>query len=327
MRTVLEIVAGPERGRTVRLAPREVRQFGRTDWADTSFPHDAKMSQVHFSLETDGKICRIRDLDSSNGTLVNGETIIDHVLADGDRITAGDTTFLVCIEGGAEADDVQAAKAAAAAAAAKAPPPRKKVTAKFTVETCYSGVTMYRGQLSELSAGHLIDLLARRFPLYLIVDFHKLSGGRPEDLGEPKYLLDTLPPEAAATASPWIIAAADYAEWFSLVEKGWGEDAVVAFFSQRDAADVLAHLRGQAEADGRVVGICWPSVLAPLLSFFKKDAVAELLDGIDAVVAEFADYPDTWQIFGNADLQATLEELGLKAEEPQPAETNSSNPE
>ncbi|MEX2188694.1 MAG: FHA domain-containing protein [Pirellulales bacterium] len=324
MRTSLEIVAGPERGRTVRMASREVRQFGRTDWADTSFPHDAKMSQVHFSLETDGKICRIRDLDSSNGTQVNGEAIAEHVLADGDRIAAGETTFLVCIEGGAEETDVQAAKAAAAA---KAPPPRKKLTTKCTVETCPSGVTMYRGQLGDLSAGHLIDLLARQFPLYLIVDFNKMPDGRPQDIAEPKYLFDTLPPEAAAVASPWVIAAAEYPDWFALVEKGWGEDAVVAFFSQRDAADVLAHLRGQAESDDRVVGICWPSVLAPLLSFFKKEYVADLLDGIDAVVTEFADFPDTWQIFGNADLQAAFEELGLQVEQPQTEQANSSNSE
>jgi hypothetical protein len=324
MRIVLEIVAGPERGRMVRLASRELRQFGRTDWADTSFPHDVKMSQTHFSLETDGKICRIRDLDSSNGTLVNGDSIVEHVLADGDRVTAGETTFLVTIEGGAGAEDVAAAKSVAAAAATKAPPP-KKMTAKFIVETCSSGVTMYRGQLGELSAAHLIDLLARHFPLYLTVDFHKMEGPRPEDLHEPKYLFDTLPAESAAAISPWVIAAADYPEWFSLVEKGWGEDAVVAFFSRRDPSDVLAHLRKQAGAGDSVVGICWPSVLSPLLSFFKKDAVAQLLDGIDAVVAEFADFPDTWQIFGNAELQATLEKMGLQVEKPEPAEANSSN--
>ncbi|RIK76834.1 MAG: hypothetical protein DCC68_18600 [Planctomycetota bacterium] len=325
MRILLEIVAGPERGRTVRLATREMRQFGRTDWADTSFPHDAKMSQVHFSLESDGKLCRIRDLDSSNGTLVNGEPIAEHVLADSDRITAGETTFLVRIEGGATADDVAAAKSAAAAAAAKAPPPRKKLAAKFVVETCFSGLTLCRGQIEGLSPGHLVDLLGRKLPLYLIVDFNKLPGGKPADIGEPRYLFDTLPPEAAAVASPWIIAAAEYPEWFNLVEKGWGEDAVVAVLSQQEPADVLAHLRSQAEDHGRVVGICWPSVLAPLLSYFKPEYVADLLEGIEAVVTEFADFPETWQVFGRANLVTTLESLGLSAEQPEAAGANSSN--
>jgi hypothetical protein len=326
MRVVLEIVGGPERGRTVRLAGREVRQFGRTDWADTSFPHDPKMSQVHFAIETDGKLCRIRDVGSSNGTEVNGEAIVEHVLADGDRITAGETTFLVSIEGGADASDVSAAKTAAAAAAAKAPPPRKKVAAKFVVETCNSGVSLYRGQLAELSAGHLMEMLARRWPLYLVVDFNKLPDGKPADVGEPKYLFDTLPAEAKAAASPWIVPAAEYPEWFGLVEKGWGEDAIVAVFSGRDPAEVLAHLRGQAESDGRVVGICWPSVLSPLLSYYKQEYVAKLLDGIEAVVAEFADFPDTWQVFGRAELQGVLEQSGLAVEQPETAAANSGNP-
>jgi hypothetical protein len=326
MRIVLEIVGGPERGRTVRLASREVRQFGRTDWADTSFPHDPKMSQVHFSIETDGKLARIKDLNSSNGTQVNDELIVEHVLADGDRISAGETTFLVSIEGGAATDTVIAAKTAAAAAAAKAPPPRKKLAAKFTVETCHSGLTLFRGNSAELSAGHLIDMLGRKFPLYLTVDFNKLPDGRPTDISEPKYLFDTLPVEAKAAASPWIIPAAEYPEWFSLVEKGWGEDAIVAVFSSQDPATLLAHWRGQAEMEGRAVGICWPSVLAPLLSYFKQDYVAKLMTGIDAVVAEFADFPDTWQVFGKADLQATLEGFGLQLEQPEEAAANSSNP-
>ncbi len=310
----------------MRLASREVRQFGRTDWADTSFPHDPKMSQVHFSIETDGKLARIKDLNSSNGTLVNDEQIVEHVLADGDRIAAGETTFQVSIDGGAEVDTVLAAKTAAAAAAAKAPPPRKKLNAKFTVETCQSGVTMFRGNLAELSAGHLIDMLSRRMPLYLIVDFNKMPDGRPKDVAEPIYLFDTLPAEAKAFASPWIVPAASYPEWFSLVDKGWGEDAIVAVFSKRDPAELIAHLHGQAEMEGRAVGICWPSVLAPLLSYFKPEYVSKLMGGIDAVIAEFADFPETWQVYGQAGLQATLEEAGLQAEQPEEAAANSSNP-
>lgn len=187
-------------------------------------------------------------------------------------------------------------------------------------------MTLFRGQLAELSAGHLIDMLGRRLPLYLLVDFNKMLEGRPADMGEPKYLFDTLPAEAKAIASPWIVAAAEYPEWFSLVETGWGEDAIVAIFSQRDPAELIAHLRSQAEMEGRAVGICWPSVLAPLLAYYKQEYVSKLLSGIDAVVAEFADFPDTWQVFGKAELQATLEAAGLQAEQPEEAAANSSNP-
>ncbi len=56
------------------------------------------MSGVHFVVECDETGCRIRDLNSSNGTLVNGTKVGAATLQDGDQIVAGQTRFSVRTE-------------------------------------------------------------------------------------------------------------------------------------------------------------------------------------------------------------------------------------
>ena len=57
------------------------------------------MSRVHFKVVTDSVGCYVEDLESSNGTFLNGEKVISERLKHGDRIRAGRTTFMVQIEG------------------------------------------------------------------------------------------------------------------------------------------------------------------------------------------------------------------------------------
>jgi pSer/pThr/pTyr-binding forkhead associated (FHA) protein len=56
------------------------------------------ISNSHALLETDGAAFTLRDLDSTNGTFVNGQRIVQKVvLAGGDTIEMGSTTFLFLI--------------------------------------------------------------------------------------------------------------------------------------------------------------------------------------------------------------------------------------
>lgn len=50
---------------------------------------DANVSRRHAELRKEGDSWVIKDLDSTNGTLVNGKLAREHTLADGDRITFG----------------------------------------------------------------------------------------------------------------------------------------------------------------------------------------------------------------------------------------------
>jgi pSer/pThr/pTyr-binding forkhead associated (FHA) protein len=98
LRTVMDARDGaPETGssdppipeKTFRILPGAIRTLGRAAGAD--FVVDAALvSRVHcrFTALADGGL-EIRDLDSTNGTFVNGHRIATTRLASGDRMQVG----------------------------------------------------------------------------------------------------------------------------------------------------------------------------------------------------------------------------------------------
>ncbi len=89
----LIFVAGPTVGETFELQ-QKVTIIGRGHRADVQVT-DAGVSRRHAELRftDDGKIL-IRDLDSRNGTFLNGTQITERLLNDGDKIQVGSTTIL-----------------------------------------------------------------------------------------------------------------------------------------------------------------------------------------------------------------------------------------
>lgn len=85
---ILKTVDG-EPGRTFRLLPGGIRTLGRSTGAD--FIVDADLvSRVHCRLTAlpSGEL-EVRDLESTNGTFVNGERIDTARLTSGDRLQVG----------------------------------------------------------------------------------------------------------------------------------------------------------------------------------------------------------------------------------------------
>jgi pSer/pThr/pTyr-binding forkhead associated (FHA) protein len=66
---------------------------GRFNEADLVVGDDVMVSNTHFAVEHDGQTCRLRDLNSRFGTLLNRAKVAETVLRDGDQIVAGQTTF------------------------------------------------------------------------------------------------------------------------------------------------------------------------------------------------------------------------------------------
>jgi pSer/pThr/pTyr-binding forkhead associated (FHA) protein len=61
------------------------------------------LSRVHFEIAFNGDIAAIRDLQSTNGTFVDGMRVQEVVLRSGSKISAGRTEFdfeLIALTGG-----------------------------------------------------------------------------------------------------------------------------------------------------------------------------------------------------------------------------------
>jgi hypothetical protein len=95
MKAVLELRSGPNAGAKLALVPGGSLRIGRNPKADHAFPHDKLMSSLHFAIEHTEKGCRLIDLNSSNGTFLNGARVKEATLANGDEIRAGNTVFIV----------------------------------------------------------------------------------------------------------------------------------------------------------------------------------------------------------------------------------------
>jgi len=80
---------------TFRLPPGAVKTIGRATQADF-IVEAALVSRVHCRLtasKDDGLV--VEDLDSTNGTLVNGEPVERALLKNGDRLTVGRLELVV----------------------------------------------------------------------------------------------------------------------------------------------------------------------------------------------------------------------------------------
>lgn len=97
MQITLENETGKARGRLV-LKSGQFMRIGRKRPADLTGDEDGFMSSLHFVIECRADCCRIADMDSRNGTFVNGARITDAFLRDDDVIVAGQTRFRVHIQ-------------------------------------------------------------------------------------------------------------------------------------------------------------------------------------------------------------------------------------
>ena len=125
MPIILQVTSGPSEGQKIQLQSGQLVQIGRSARSDFSFPQDAAMSDTHLALECNYQGCRLTDLDSRAGTLLNGQKVVDAVLRDGDQITAGHTTFHVRIQ-----------PAAAGSSAGQARTGQSKSTPQTAAEFC-----------------------------------------------------------------------------------------------------------------------------------------------------------------------------------------------
>ena len=97
----LVVIEGPRLGHCVRLkiAPLVI---GRSPEAGFSIEHPS-VSRLHCSVQPEAHGASVRDLDSKNGTHVNGSRVRGAELRDGDLLMVGEVVLKFVAGGGAEA--------------------------------------------------------------------------------------------------------------------------------------------------------------------------------------------------------------------------------
>ncbi len=114
MQVEIFILTGPSKGRTLKFNKPDCILFGRSADSRISISNDPYVSRQHFLLEICPPECKVADLDSKNGTFVNGvrfggrkppepgvsqaqKWVKEIPLDDGDEITVGDTKLKISI--------------------------------------------------------------------------------------------------------------------------------------------------------------------------------------------------------------------------------------
>ena len=90
------LVSGPDAGAGFAI-DRERVIVGRGPGVDRAFD-DPAMSRQHAAIEFSGTGFRIRDLGSTNGTVVNGAAVQTAELRHGDRFEIGGRVFVLAVE-------------------------------------------------------------------------------------------------------------------------------------------------------------------------------------------------------------------------------------
>jgi two-component system NtrC family sensor kinase len=99
----IHIIQGFDQGVHLDIASKNFR-FGRDSNNDLQL-HDSEVSRFHAELRQDDAGIRVVDLESSNGTFVNGERATSVQLSSGDRIQLGKTHMVMKEHGSDDATD------------------------------------------------------------------------------------------------------------------------------------------------------------------------------------------------------------------------------
>ena len=85
MRLKVLIQTGDAPAETLWLSTGQTLTVGRTQTANHAIEMDSLMSRVHFKFVVERDECRVVDLNSSNGTLINDHRMSEGLVRDGDR--------------------------------------------------------------------------------------------------------------------------------------------------------------------------------------------------------------------------------------------------
>lgn len=202
----------PPRLRRAILEPGQSLRVGRTNLADFQMPNDRQMSGVHFEVSWDGAFCQVRNRASSAITLLNEQPVDRAAVNSGDWIRAGNSLFVVYIEG-----------------ATSRPLPNDSPDE------------------ADKKSRALEALRSEAEPLFALVDAARDPRVRQllqESVDEYKSLYDGLKGEALGNVAPYLVSLSrDSALLERLVHEGWARSWGVYLTSRASFDEVRRHFR------------------------------------------------------------------------------------
>lgn len=287
MLLTLQITSGPAAGKTIRLQPGQSVRIGRTDRSDFPIAADAHLSSMHFEVEVSSTACRVRDLRSTNGTLLNGQKLTEALLSHDDVIVAGQSVFRVVIAG------------KALAANAHLDP------ALLTDQSPHQ---------------RLLTLLRSEFqPLYALIDSARdiqILAFLAQAKEEHQSLYEGVQGDKLAHVAPYLVRLPpDSALLDKLVAEGWGNSWGVFLTCDTDFVTLRRHLRHFLEVllpDGKQVYFRYydPRVLRVFLPTCNPTETNEFFGPIKYYLAE-DDKPETLLRFVNGGAGADSKSVDL----------------
>jgi len=283
MPVFLEVLSGPNKGNKTRLDAGRIVHVGRTERAELVFSEDSHMSGVHFSVVTDGRGCRLTDLNSRNGTLVNGQNVNTAVLGNGDTIVAGETIFAVRVE-----------------------------VEKVLLSTIEAGTVTKPAPAELLSAipqERFLDLLRGDFqPLFAILDAARdirILALLVHYKEECQSLYEGAEGAKLAQVAPYLVRLLPGSKLLeALVKEGWGKSWGVYLSCASNLQEVRRHLRHFLQVklpDGEQVYFRFydPRVMRVFLPTCIAEETNQFFGGIQRYVLE-GEEPDQLWVFTNA---------------------------
>jgi pSer/pThr/pTyr-binding forkhead associated (FHA) protein len=281
-------------------------EVGRSARCDYSFPEDLKMSEMHFRISMQRNCCLIEDLKTISGTLVNGVPVERCALVSGAEVQAGSTRFLVEITGVEWSGPPAGTPTVPAIGLAKLQRPVQE-TIKATCLAVHSDFISLRGSWSDEAApvAWLERLLSQDGNFYLMLDLGQVE----IELVEAEYeafcsVFDWVP-APASKATPHLCDLRTFVSWRSAVEEAWGTDAMLVISSEKSRDELLVHLRamlrGNENEDSEpkaIQGVCWPSILPPLLAVEAAGIARDYFGIVDAVWMERGGAQLEWEWIG-----------------------------
>ena len=320
MQVMIEIVGRNEGRKGITLQKGQMARFGRSAWMDFQVEEDPDMAEEHFCITTEDGQCHLQDRSRGVGTRVNGKNVSQIMLKDEDQIRAGQSHFIVRTVGTSHAGNERVAPTVVPDEPGESGKPTA-LSGEFETVQCSTNVHCSLGLAETANPVQVAELFRGRCPMYLLVDPRRVDLPAQPEERQAHYLFDWLG-DAAKTMSPVLLSDSN-ADLMAVLDSGWGQDGLISLFSKNGPEELLGALREAARpTPDVVVGICWPSILGPLLDAENSpmDFNSRLLKAVSAVLVE-RNGGELWHVYTPQSVGAFLSHAGMTQQESS-SETN-----